>query len=253
MQIRKMPATKGLLLCATSVMGVALGLTGCGGDIQFQGKTALSVVGEPPPPPAPPPKPEPPKPPPRVEVKDNKIEIREKIQFEYDKATIKEASFNLMDEIVKVIKENPQIKKIQIEGHASSDGDDAHNMRLSEARAKAVKKYLVDHGIAADMLVAKGFGETKPIASNDTEEGREKNRRVEFNILEQDITKKKIQIDPTTGQQKVLEETKIPAASSGSAAPPPPAPAPAAKTPPARKAPAAPPPAPTNPAAAPAK
>ncbi len=201
---------KGLVLCGTTVLGVALGLAGCGGQIQFQGNSALSVVGElpPPPPPPEPVKAEAPKPPPRVELKDNAIVIREKIQFEYAKATIKSESFGLLDEIAGVIKQNGHIKKIQIEGHASSDGDDAYNMKLSDDRAKSVRKYLLDKGIAAEKLVAKGFGETKPIADNATEEGKEKNRRVEFNVIEQDVTKKKVEIDPATGKEKVLEESK---------------------------------------------
>ena len=81
-------------------------------------------------------------------------------------------------------------------------------MKLSDERAKSVRKYLVDHGVEADRLIAKGFGITKPLAPNDTEEGREKNRRVEFNIMEQDVTKRKVEIDPATGKEKVIEETK---------------------------------------------
>jgi OOP family OmpA-OmpF porin len=188
-------------------------MAGCGRVIAFEGATPINIAGDPPPPPPPPPEPEPepepPKPPPRVEVRDNKIEIREKIQFEYNKAEIKEVSFDLLAEIAKVIKENTHIKKIRIEGHASSEGADDYNMRLSDRRAKAVMKHLVDiGGIKQEMLVAQGFGETKPIADNETEAGREKNRRVEFNIIEQDITKKKVEIDEATGKEKVVEETK---------------------------------------------
>lgn len=212
MQTHKKPSKTGSVLCGTAVLGVALGLVGCGGQIAFAGSTPLTIVGEPPPPPPPPPAPPPkveaPKPPPRVEVRDNSIDIHEKIQFEVNKATIKAESFGLLDEIVKVIKENAYIKKIQIEGHASAEGDAKHNMKLSDDRAKAVRKYLVDHGVEADHLIAKGFGITKPLASNDTEEGKEKNRRVEFNILEQDVTKRKVEIDPSTGKEKLIEETK---------------------------------------------
>jgi outer membrane protein OmpA-like peptidoglycan-associated protein len=188
----------------------ALLLASCGGPVVFEGKNWIAIEGQPPPPPpAPPPppepEPEPPKPPPRVEVRDNKIEIREKIQFEYNKATILEVSHDLLNEVVEVIKKNAHIKKIRIEGHASSEGADYYNLQLSDRRAKAVMKYLVDHGIAQEMLEAQGFGETRPIADNETEEGREKNRRVEFNIIEQDITKKKVKVDATTGTETVLE------------------------------------------------
>lgn len=186
-------------------------IQGCAGQITFAGESALTVAGDPPPPPPPPPPPkkeEPPPPPARVEVRDNKIEIREKIQFDHAKATIKEESNDLLNEIVDVIKKNPHIKKISIEGHASSEGDAGFNKRLSADRAKSVMQYLIDHGIPKESLQSKGFGSEKPIASNDTEEGREKNRRVEFNIIEQDITKKKVEIDPATGKEKVLETTK---------------------------------------------
>jgi OOP family OmpA-OmpF porin len=152
----------------------------------------MSVGGDLPAPPPPPPPPEPPpEPPKRVELKQDKIQINEKVQFEYNSSKILEESHSLLDEVASVIKENDFIKKIQVEGHASSEGADDYNMRLSDARAKAVREYLVGAGVPADKLVAKGFGETKPIVSNDTEEGREQNRRVEFNILEQDLEARK--------------------------------------------------------------
>lgn len=183
----------------------ALSTAACGGQMPFSGN--INVAGDPPPLPAPPPpKPEPKPEPKRVEVRDNKIEIREKIQFELAKADIKAESHDLLNEIVQVIKDNPHIKKIAIEGHASSDGNDDFNMKLSDDRSKSVMKYLVDKGIADKKLTAKGFGETKPIADNETEEGREKNRRVEFNIVEQDVTKKKVEIDKS-GKEKVVEES----------------------------------------------
>jgi len=189
----------------------ALTLSACGGGTTvFQGAGAISITGTPPaPPPPPPPKAEePPPPPPRVEVRDNKIEFKEKIQFENNKSVILPQSFSLLDDIVKVIKDNEHIKKIAIEGHASAEGDAKRNLTLSDERAKAVMKYCVDHGIDAKRLTAKGFGITKPIADNATEEGREKNRRVEFNIIEQDVTKKKVEIDVKTGKEKVVEEKK---------------------------------------------
>ena len=178
----------------------------------FQGAGAIAITGTPPAPPPPPPPPpkkeEPPAPPPRVELRDNKIEFKEKIQFENNKSVILPQSFSLLDDIVKVIKDNEHIKKIAIEGHASAEGDAKRNLTLSDERAKAVMKYCVDHGIDAKRLTAKGFGITKPIADNATEEGREKNRRVEFNIVEQDVTKKKVEIDVKTGKEKVVEEKK---------------------------------------------
>jgi OOP family OmpA-OmpF porin len=189
------------------VVVVAIAGGGCGGGpVTFQGAAALRVVGEPPSPAAEPAKP-PPEPPPRVEVREDKIVISEKIQFDNDQETIKPASFELMNEIVAVILKNPHIKRLRIEGHASSEGRAGHNKRLSARRAKAVMKYLVDKGIAPDLLAAVGYGADKPIADNGTEEGREKNRRVEFNILEQDVTKKKVEVN-ASGGENVVEENK---------------------------------------------
>ncbi len=197
------------VLSHAALFAGTLFVVACGGVVQFQGQSALAVTGTPPAPPAPPPpKEEPPPPPARVEVRDNKIEIKEKIQFEVNKATILPESFSLMDEIADTVKKNPQIKKLSIEGHASAEGDAKKNLKLSDDRAKSVMKYLVDKGVDAGRLVAKGFGSSKPIADNSTEEGREKNRRVEFVIVEQDITQKKVEVDPTTGKEKVIEERK---------------------------------------------
>ena len=149
-----------------------------------------------------------PDPPKRVVVENNKIVISEKIQFDFNKATIKPESDSLMQEIIKVIKEAPHIKKIAIEGHTSSEGSDKHNLKLSDQRAKAVMDYLVKKGeLPAAMFTAKGFGETKLIADEATEEGRELNRRVEFNIIEQTVTEKKVEIDEKSGAKKVLEES----------------------------------------------
>ncbi|HEY8375647.1 MAG TPA: OmpA family protein [Nannocystis sp.] len=177
----------------------------------FDDATALVIVGDPPPLPPPPPPPPPPEPepePPRVVVEDNKITIAEKIQFDFDKATIRPESDSLMQEIIAVIKANPHIKKIAIEGHTSSEGSEKHNLKLSDARANAVMDYLVTKGgLPKEMFTAKGYGATRLISDESTEEGREKNRRVEFNIIEQDVTQKKVEIDPKTGEKRVLEET----------------------------------------------
>jgi outer membrane protein OmpA-like peptidoglycan-associated protein len=192
-----------------AVAALSVGVAGCGGVTQFAGSQPFTIAGTPPPPPPPPPAPPPeaPKPQPRVELRDNKIEFKEKIQFEANKAVIKPESFSLLHDIGEVIKQNPQLKKLSIEGHASAEGDAKKNKKLSDERAKSVMQYLVDkEGIDAKRLAAKGWGVEKPIAPNDTAEGKEKNRRVEFLVVEQDVTQKKVEIDPTTGKEKVVEE-----------------------------------------------
>jgi outer membrane protein OmpA-like peptidoglycan-associated protein len=202
------------ILLAALTTAATLQLTACG-PIAFEDKSALTVIGDPPPlPPKPKVVQEKPK---RVVVEDNKIVINEKIQFDFNKATIKPESDSLMQEIIKVIKDHPHIKKIAIEGHTSSEGSDKYNLKLSDKRAKAVQDYFVTKGeLPKDMFTAKGFGESKSIADESTEEGKEKNRRVEFNITEQDVTRKKVAVDPESGEKTVVEEktktVKAPAA-----------------------------------------
>jgi outer membrane protein OmpA-like peptidoglycan-associated protein len=151
-------------------------------------------TAEPPPPPvveeAPPPPPveeEPPPPPPdKVIVKDDKIEILDHIQFKAGEATLLPVSEPILDEVAKVLVEHPELTKVSIEGHTDSQDTKKRNKKLSEKRAKAVKAYLVDHGVEAKRLTTKGFGEDVPIAGNDTPEGRFENRRVEFRIVKRD-------------------------------------------------------------------
>ncbi len=100
--------------------------------------------------------------------------------FDFDKATLKSEYFSLLDDTKKVFDEYPELKVI-VEGHADSVGSDMYNRGLSQRRAQAVVDYLVGKvGIGAGRLEAIGYGESTPVASNETEEGRAKNRRVQF-------------------------------------------------------------------------
>jgi OOP family OmpA-OmpF porin len=220
-EVRSMPSQRFL---STAVLAASLlaGLVGCGGVTQFQGGSAFAINGTPPaPPPPPPPVKEEIKQPARVELRDNKIEFKEKIQFEVAKSTIKPESYGLLKEIAEVIKKNPQVKKISIEGHASAEGDAKQNKTLSDSRAKSVMDHLkTKEGVDGNRMLAKGWGIEKPIAPNDTEENREKNRRVEFLVVEQDVTQKKVEIDPKTGQEKVVDSKTTTTATPGGAATP---------------------------------
>jgi OOP family OmpA-OmpF porin len=97
--------------------------------------------------------------------------------FDVDKAVIKDP--RVLDEAVAIMKANPKITG-EVHGHTDSTGSAAHNQRLSERRANAVRDYFIKQGISADRVRAKGFGESNPVASNDTAEGRALNRRVEL-------------------------------------------------------------------------
>jgi outer membrane protein OmpA-like peptidoglycan-associated protein len=129
-------------------------------------------------------KPPPPKPQ-RVVLTASSIKISDKVQFKLGSAELLPESFSLLDEVVAVMRDNPQIELIQVEGHTDSTGGAAINRKLSGERAGSVRAYLVGKGIEQKRLVAKGFGPDVPIATNDTPEGQEQNRRVEFNILKQ--------------------------------------------------------------------
>jgi outer membrane protein OmpA-like peptidoglycan-associated protein len=101
-----------------------------------------------------------------------------------DKAVIQLLSFELLHQIAAAIVENPDITRLRIEGHTDSDGPDAYNLRLSQARAEAVRAFLIEAGVEAGRLDAVGYGEQMPIDTNKTWEGRQANRRVEFVIVE---------------------------------------------------------------------
>lgn len=118
-----------------------------------------------------------------VVVKNERIEILEQVLFETGKHRILPESFGLLDQVALVLKDAPKIR-VRIEGHTDSQGAERSNMTLSQNRADSVRDYLINVGIAADRLLAVGFGETTPIASNSTVQGRALNRRVEFNITE---------------------------------------------------------------------
>jgi outer membrane protein OmpA-like peptidoglycan-associated protein len=119
----------------------------------------------------------------RVVTTEKGIAVTEKIQFDLNKAEILSASDSLLDEVAQVLKENPHVLELEIEGHTSSDGKAEHNQKLSQERAEAVKAALEKRGVAAERLSAKGYGSSRPVADDATEEGREKNRRVDFTIL----------------------------------------------------------------------
>jgi outer membrane protein OmpA-like peptidoglycan-associated protein len=116
-----------------------------------------------------------------VTVTEKKIELKQTVFFDFNKAKIKRVSYPLLDDVAHAMADNPTIK-VEIGGHTDSVGNDAFNLKLSQARAEAVRDYLIGKGISSDRMVPKGYGETQPIADNRFAAGRAQNRRVEFVI-----------------------------------------------------------------------
>ena len=120
---------------------------------------------------------------PLVRVGEDKIEILQKVQFETGSAEIRSVSFDLLNEVAATLIDNPDITEISVEGHTDTVGGASMNRRLSKDRAESVVRYLEGQGVASERLQSEGFGPDQPIADNDTDSGREQNRRVEFRIL----------------------------------------------------------------------
>lgn len=118
-----------------------------------------------------------------VRVTKDKIEIEQRIQFESGKSRILPVSFPILDSVVQVMRDYPDLR-VLVEGHTDSDGSESYNMRLSDNRAGAVRDYLIQNGVGASRLESLGYGETRPIDTNRTAAGKLNNRRVEFRILE---------------------------------------------------------------------
>jgi outer membrane protein OmpA-like peptidoglycan-associated protein len=119
-----------------------------------------------------------------VQLTRERIEIKDSVYFETARATIKPASYDLLDQIAALLEEHPEVRRVRIEGHTDSRGDDRYNLELSQERAAAVRSYLIDHGVAAKRLSSIGYGEGQPLDRRETEEAWSQNRRVDFWIEE---------------------------------------------------------------------
>ena len=121
----------------------------------------------------------------RQETKPRRLDIQGKVHFATNEDVILDNSFALLTEVAVLLKNNPQVALMRVEGHTDDRGDDASNLDLSQRRANNVRRFLLEQGVAPERLEALGHGETMPLVTNDTEAGREKNRRVEFYILKE--------------------------------------------------------------------
>lgn len=115
----------------------------------------------------------------KAEAKKILNEATKYINFDFNKATLKASSYPKLQQMVQIMNDYPDYS-LSIAGHTDSKGDDDYNLRLSYERAASARKYLLDKGIPADRIEARGYGETKPIASNATAAGQALNRRVDF-------------------------------------------------------------------------
>lgn len=119
----------------------------------------------------------------QLAVKNDEIATLEPVYFDTSKASIQDRSFALLDEMAATLIAHPQWTAVEIGGHTDADGDDAMNLDLSQRRATEVRAHLVQKGVEAARLTAKGYGETVPVGPNDTAANKAKNRRVEFKIV----------------------------------------------------------------------
>ncbi len=121
---------------------------------------------------------------PVARVESGQIKIREQVQFAYDSSRILRQSDFILEAVLQILQGNPGIKRVEIQGYTDSRGSAAYNKKLSERRAKSVLDWLTGHGVDKTRLTSRGFGMDRPIDTNDTEEGRANNRRVEFHIID---------------------------------------------------------------------
>jgi outer membrane protein OmpA-like peptidoglycan-associated protein len=123
---------------------------------------------------------------PAARIEKGQIRILEQVKFATNSDRILPESDGILSAVSKIFDEHAEITKVSIEGHTDNRGAAAHNKKLSDKRAASVVKWLIKRGIAKTRLTSQGFGMSQPIDSNDTDEGRQANRRVEFHILEID-------------------------------------------------------------------
>ncbi|TMA92548.1 MAG: OmpA family protein, partial [Deltaproteobacteria bacterium] len=119
-----------------------------------------------------------------VVIRNERIEILDRVYFQTGKAALQRRSFPLLDQVAFLLKGHAELQTVQVEGHTDNTGAAVKNLSLSQARAEAVVVHLIKKGVEPPRLRARGFGSAKPVADNTVRDGREKNRRVEFMVLE---------------------------------------------------------------------
>jgi OmpA-OmpF porin, OOP family len=126
----------------------------------------------------------PPLPPLERVVRDGHLALLAHLQFAHDEAKILPRSIPILQEVIQVLRDSPEIRKVRIEGHTDAQGTPGYNRRLSQRRAQSVLRYLMQAGIDRSRLAAKGLGSDRPLVPNDSARHRATNRRVEFVVLD---------------------------------------------------------------------
>ena len=167
-------------VCPAETTQYMLTATGTGGTVYESATVTVNPPEPPPPPPAAAPVPAPVPAPARVVI--DRLTIH--VNFDFDKSKIRKSDVAELEKATAFLKKYPDSKVVLV-GHTDSVGTEKYNLKLSQRRADAVKKYLVDKGEKADRITTEGKGEAYPIADNKTDKGRFENRRVEVLIIEQ--------------------------------------------------------------------
>jgi len=121
---------------------------------------------------------------PKAKIESGRVKILDRIEFDTSKATIRSGSIPVLDAVLAILKEHSEIQKLRVEGHTDNRGAPWYNKNLSRKRAASVVDWLVERGIDRTRLTSEGKGQESPIDTNETDEGRQNNRRVEFHIVE---------------------------------------------------------------------
>jgi outer membrane protein OmpA-like peptidoglycan-associated protein len=120
-----------------------------------------------------------------IRLEGSNVRVLQQVHFQTASATILPDSYPMLTEMAQLLKANPDIKQMRIEGHTDNHGREDYNLDLSKRRAASVLAWLAGHGVEANRLQSEGYGMTLPVASNETDEGRAQNRRVEFKIVDE--------------------------------------------------------------------
>jgi outer membrane protein OmpA-like peptidoglycan-associated protein len=130
-----------------------------------------------------------------VVLREDRIEILDKVHFAFGKARIEKRSWKLLDQLAQVLQQHPDLVVIEVQGHTDDRGSARTNTALSQARAEAVVAHLRRRGVSSDRLAARGYGPQRALAPNTTAAGREKNRRVEFHVLRRRAAREIIEVE----------------------------------------------------------